>query len=98
MTISRQVGTQARAVAVRGIGGGPGADVDITISPELSLVRIGNRGASRNVEVRVFVIDQLTNSPLNRQYSAVNLANNHDLMVSIEDWDTLDADVQTLSF
>jgi hypothetical protein len=98
LTLSRQVGAQARAIAIRGAGGGPAADVDITISPELSLARIGNRGAARNVEVRAFAIDRNSNTPLNKQFAAVNLPSKHDLMVAVQDWATLDASVQTLSF
>lgn len=98
LTIARQVGDQARAIAIRGVGGGPVAEVDITISPELSLARIGNRGAARNLEVRVFVIDKQANVPLNKQFDAVDLQEKHDLIVTVQDWSTLEVNVQTLSF
>jgi IPT/TIG domain len=98
LTLARQVGDQARAIAIRGAGGGPAADVDITISPELSVARVGNRGAARNIEVRAFAIDRKTNTPLNRKFDSVNLPAKHDLMVAVQNWTTLDASVQTLSF
>ena len=40
LTLARQVGGQARAFAIRGVGGGPAAEVDITLSPELSLTAV----------------------------------------------------------
>jgi hypothetical protein len=98
LTLARQVGDQARAIAIRGAGGGPAADVDITISPELSLTRVGNRGAARNVEVRAFVLDRASNVPINKQFANVNLPSQNDLMVAVQNWTTLDASVQALSF
>ncbi len=98
LTLARQVGGQARAFAIRGIGGGPTAEVDITLSPELSLLRVGNRGGARNVEVRALAIDRATNTPLRRQFQGVNLPSQHDLVMAVPDWTTLDASVQTLSF
>jgi hypothetical protein len=98
LTIARQIGDQARAIAIRGVGGGPLADVDITISPELSLLRIGNRGATRDVEVRAFAIVRQNNTPLNKHFASVLLPANHDLIVTVQDWATLDANVQALSF
>jgi hypothetical protein len=98
LTLARQVGNQARAISISGMGGGPAAEVDITLSPELSLTRIGNRGAGRNVEVRAFVLDRAANVPLNKQFANVVFPTGHDLMVTVQDWATLSADVQTLSF
>jgi hypothetical protein len=98
LTLCRQVGTQARALAITGAGGGPAADVDVTLSPDLSLMRLGNRGAARSVSVRAFSIDRATNSPANRQFAALNLPANHDLTVAVSNWANLDAAVETLAF
>lgn len=98
LTLARQVGDQARAIAIRGAGGGPAAEVDVTLSPELSLVRVGNRGGARNIEVRAFALNRTTNTPINKQFAAVNVPTKHDLMVAVQDWATLNASVQTLSF
>ncbi|MEM6438417.1 MAG: hypothetical protein AAF763_01800, partial [Pseudomonadota bacterium] len=98
MTLARQVGTEARAIAVQGAGGAPAAEVDVTISPDLSVARIGNRGAARNVEVRAFTVDSGTNAPVNRTFANVNLPADHDLVVAVQDWPALNADVQTLAF
>jgi hypothetical protein len=98
LTIARQVGNQARAIAIRGLGGGPAAEVDITLSPELSIARIGNRGVARTVEVRAFVLDRVANAPQNKQFTGVALPANSDLLVTVQDWDTLDAAVEPLSF
>jgi len=98
LTLSRMVGTQARALAITGAGGGPAADVDITLSPDLSLLRVGNRGAARNVTVKAFSIDKATNTPANRQFATLNLPANHDLTVAVSNWTNLDAAVETLKF
>ncbi|MFC4778853.1 LamG-like jellyroll fold domain-containing protein [Paenibacillus sp. GCM10023252] len=98
MTLARQVDDEVRAIAIAGIGGGPAADVDITISPELSLVRVGNRSGAKSIEVKAFTVDKLTNQPLNKGISGVNLATKHDLLVAVPDWKQLDVNVQTISF
>lgn len=98
LTMARLVGDQVRAVAISGIGGGPAASVDITISPELSLVRVGNRGVDRTVEVRAFTLNRANNNPFNKQFTGVSLPTNNDLMIAVQDWTTLNASVQTLSF
>jgi hypothetical protein len=98
MTLARTVGTQARAVAIQGAGGGPAADVDVSLSPDLSLVRLGNRGAARSVQVRAFSIDKTSNNPANRQFATLNLPANYDLTIAVTNWATLDASVETLAF
>jgi hypothetical protein len=98
LTLARQVGQQARALAVQGVAGSPGEEVDITISPELSLIRVGNRGAARNLDVRAFSISRATNIPANRQFPDVNVPSSHDLVVAVPNWDTLDMTVEALSF
>jgi hypothetical protein len=98
LSIGRTVGTQARALAITGAGGAPAADVDVALSPDLSLLRLGNRGAARSVQVRAFSIDRTTNAPANRQFAALNLPANHDLTVAVTNWANLDAAVETLAF
>ena len=46
LSIARIVGGQARALSIDGVGGAPGQDVDITVAPELNLVRVGNHGVA----------------------------------------------------
>ena len=58
LSIARVVNNQARALAISGVGGSPGNDVDITLSPELSVVRVGNRGAARNLTVKALSVDR----------------------------------------
>jgi hypothetical protein len=97
LTLARQVGSQLRALAVRGLSGGLTTDVDITVSPEMSLLRVGNRSGAKTVEVRAFTIDKTVNSPLNQKMS-VNLPTQHDLVVAVPDWTALNLNVQTVSF
>ena len=96
LTMARQVGDQVRAIAIRGAGGGPAAGVAITTSPELSFAHLSNAGAARNVDVQAFVIDPKNNKTLNKQFGAINLLSQSELNLEIKDWNTVDANVQTL--
>jgi hypothetical protein len=98
LTLTRMVGDQARALAIQGLGAGPAADLDVTVSPELSLLRVGNRAAARNVEVRAFAINKTTNTPANRKLASISLPTNHDLAVAVADWATLDVTAQAVAF
>jgi hypothetical protein len=98
LTLARQVGNQARGVAIRGVGGAPGAEVDMMISPELSMVRIGNRGGARNVEVRAVVMDNQTNAMLKKDIPSMELQPKNELTVTVQDWTKLDARAHVSSF
>lgn len=98
ITLARKVGDQMRAIALAGAGGGPGEDIDITVSPEMSVLRMGNRGTARNVNVKAFAIAETTNTPVNRQMTGINLPANHDLAVTVTDWAAVDIQVEALAF
>jgi hypothetical protein len=95
MTMARQVGDQARAIALRGLGGGPATEVALTTSPELVFAHLGNPGTARNVEVQAFMFDRKTNKRLNKHFTAINVPANSALKVDIQNWQTVDASVQT---
>ena len=94
LILARQVGDQARAIAIRGLGGGPAADVEITTSPELSFAHLSKPGAARNVEVQAFAIDPKKNKMLNKQLAAINLTSKSEFKVEVRNWETLDANIQ----
>jgi hypothetical protein len=98
LTLARQVGDQARAVAVRGMAAAPGAEVDVTVSPDLSLLRMGNRGTARTVEVRAFAVAQPTNTPVNKKLVGVSVPAAHDLVVLVPNWAAVDLNAQTVAF
>jgi hypothetical protein len=98
ITLARLVGDQVRALAISGMAGGPAAEVDVTTSPELSLLRMGNRGASRTVEVRAFTIDRASNTPTTRRFTGVTLPSGHDLTVAVPNWGALNPSVQAVAF
>lgn len=98
ITLARKVGDQMRAIAITGAGGGPGQDVDITVSPEMSVLRMGNRGTARSVEVKAFAISQATNTPVNRQVTGISLPADHDLAVTVSDWSAVDLQAEALAF
>jgi hypothetical protein len=97
MAMARLSGDQTRAIALRGVGGGPAAEIDITTSEELTFVHLGNRGVARNVEVQAFVIDGQSNQTINKQLATVNVPSQSRLTVEVQDWKTVAASVLTLN-
>lgn len=98
LTLGRVAGPSVRGIRVTGIGGGPAADVDITTSPELSVVRVGNRGTATTVDVRVFEVNSESLEKAQLEESGVNLPTNHDLVVAVPNWEDLEISVQVISF
>ena len=91
------VGNQARALSISGVGGGPADDVDITVSPELNVVRVGNRGTARNLTVKALSVAN-GGQPVDRNLPAVAVPAANDLAVTVTDWNTLDLQAQAVSF
>jgi hypothetical protein len=97
LSIARVVNNQARALAISGVGGSPGNDVDITLSPELSVVRVGNRGAARNLTVKALSVDR-GGQPVDRNLPPVAVPKGSDLAVTVTNWRTLDLQAQAVPF
>jgi hypothetical protein len=97
VTFSKLVGTQMRSLAISGVGGGPATESDITVAPDLSIFRLGNRSTLKNVQVKAFAIDRANNQPVNKQVS-LDLPKDHDLIVSIANWKTVNLKAEALSF
>ncbi len=97
MTFSRLVENQVRSLSFSGIGGGPAAETDITISPDLSILRLGNRSTLKNVQVKAFSVDKLTNNPVTTS-SSIQLPTNHDLIVTVDNWNNPQMNLSTLDF
>ena len=98
LTIAKQVGTQARAIAINGVGAAPGAELDLTIAPDLSVVRLGNRDAARSVDVSAFAIKKGDPSGVNKAINQLQLPSQHDLVVTIPDWNQVNLNAEALSF
>jgi hypothetical protein len=96
LTIGRRVGDVARGVTIDGFGATPAEDLDVTATPDLSMVRVSNRGGSSNVDVRLlgFDVEAVTRETLDR--GSISLPAGHDLVVAVSDWENLtDANVTT---
>jgi hypothetical protein len=98
LNLAREVAGRARAVTITGVGGGPASAMDLNLSPDLSVVRVGNTDANRTVDVQVGQIVKETgaNAKLNR--NGVALPTAHDLVVTVTDWDDLALTVRALPF
>jgi hypothetical protein len=97
LSIARIVNGQARALSVEGVGGGPGNDVDITVTPELNLVRVGNRGVARNLTVKALGVTK-GGQPVNKALAAIAVPAANDLAVTVADWNAVDLQAQTVPF
>lgn len=97
ITYSKLVGNQVRALAISGVGASPGAEMDVTIAPDLSFFRLGNRDAAKNVTVKAFSVDKVNNMPVNKN-GLQSLPTNHDLLITVSNWNTIDLNIETISF
>lgn len=97
LSIARIVNNQSRAVSITGVGGGPGRDLDITLSPELNILRVGNRGATRNLTVKALAVNK-NGASVNKALAAIPVPDANDLAVTVTDWDAVDLQAVALPF
>jgi hypothetical protein len=79
------------------VGAGPGNDLDVTVSPELSVVRVGNRGAARSLTVQALAVTR-GGQPVNRALAAVAVPAANDLAVTVGDWTAVDVQAVAVPF
>jgi hypothetical protein len=97
LTVARIVNNQARALSIAGVGAGPANDLDITLSPELNMVRVGNRGATRNLALKAIAVTK-GGQPVNRNLPPISVPDANDLAISVTDWNTLDLNASPVPF
>lgn len=97
ITYSKLIGNQVRALSFIGVGAAPGKDMDITVAPDMSFFRLGNRDTAKSVNVKAFSVDKSTNVPLNKNMVQA-LPANHDMIVTVSNWDTIDLTVEAIGF
>jgi hypothetical protein len=97
LTVGRMVNGQARAVAITGIAGAPAAAVDITLSADLNVLTVGNRGVARNVEVRALAVTK-NGTPIDKSLTGVALPAASDLAITVADWNAVDIQAQAVPF
>jgi Concanavalin A-like lectin/glucanases superfamily len=99
LTLSRLVNNEARAYAIEGIGGDPGdKGLDIAFSPDLSVLRLGNRGSNNVVSVKALNYKEINPKSISKALANVALPNNHDLVVSVANWDTAVIQAEVVPF
>jgi hypothetical protein len=96
--LAREIGNQVRAISVEGGGAGPLTEMDMTVSPDLSVVRMGNRESARNVDVRVTVYNKASGANTTLDRNGVSLPTDNDLLVTVTDWEDLALTVRNLPF
>ena len=88
-SIAAQVGGQARGVEVRQFPTAPDADLDITATPDLSVIRISNTGADTSIPVRLLGVTPTTATTVNLDLGTVAVPSRHDLVISVSNWATV---------
>jgi hypothetical protein len=97
ITFSKMVDNEVRSFAIAGVGGGPSTELDVTLAPDLSLLRLGNRSTVKAVTVQAFSVNKATNTPVNKQAN-VTLPTNNDLVLAVTDWKAIDLSAEALPF
>jgi len=98
LSLGRSVEGTARAVHVAGFAAAPGVAVDVSLSPDLSVVRVGNAGAAVSASVRVINIDKVTAAHVKLDRGGIAVPSGHDLVVSVTDWVDLAMTARALPF
>jgi hypothetical protein len=98
MTLGRRMSEQVRGLSVSGVAGGPEAEVDVTPSDDLSVVRVGNRGPETTVDVRLVGLDPESTTSATVDRRGVALPTENDLAVLVTDWEDLSMEVRTVPF
>ena len=93
--LTRKVGDQMRAIVVTGASGEPAADMHINVSPDMSTYVMGNKGKTRNVDVKSFASSKSSITPFNKELKGVHVPSNHNLTVTVRDWSSLNLEVKT---
>ena len=97
LILGRNIDNQIRGVKVFGIGGNSESDIDITLAPDLSIIRVGNRSDSRIIDVSsYYVSSDGQNGKIDQE--RFDLPVNHDLIVSVTDWTNLTMTLRAIPF
>jgi len=90
-SVSSEFDGQARGIEIAGFDVSAIADLDVTVTPDLSLVRIANNGADTALPVKLLGVTAATSTAVTRDVGTVSVPANHDLVVSVTNWSRLNA-------
>jgi Concanavalin A-like lectin/glucanases superfamily/IPT/TIG domain len=88
-SVAAEFNGQARGIEIEGFAASASAELDITATPDLSLVRIANRGSDVSLPVKLLGVTAATEAKVSRDLGTVNVPAEHDLVVAVTDWSTL---------
>jgi hypothetical protein len=91
-SVATEFAGQARGVEIQGFQASAIADLDITATPDLSLIRIANRGADMSVPIKLLGVTAATEAKVTRDLGNVSLPASHDLVVAVSQWASLSPD------
>lgn len=90
-SVATEFGGQARGIEIEGFQASNIADLDITATPDLALVRIANHGADASLPVKLLGVTSANSEKVKRNLGTVNVPSEHDLVIAVSDWETLAA-------
>ena len=92
LTLGRRVGQELRGLRFNGLAAGPGNELDVTLSPDMSLARIANNGPDAAVDVRLLHVNTESGSERAHDAGTVQVPSGKELVVAVDDWPQLGAD------
>jgi hypothetical protein len=96
MTLGRHDGSKVRGLSIENFASTPTSDLDVTMTPDLSLVRIANQGTDANLDVKLLNFDTISTDRRAMERNTISVPSGSDLVVAVTNWDDLiDANVTT---
>jgi Concanavalin A-like lectin/glucanases superfamily len=91
-SVASQFEGQARGLEIRNFTASPAAELDITATPDLAIVRIANRGEATALPLKLFGVGVKSKATVTRDLGTVNVPAKSDVVVAVSDWAKLAAD------
>ena len=89
MQLGRRVGDRVRGLSIEKFNAEPTNDLDITATPDLSMVRVSNQGPDVNLDVKLLNFNLPTEDRTALERTAVSVPSGSDLVVAVTNWDDL---------
>lgn len=89
MTLARRISGHARAISIEDFPATPANDLDVTTSPDMSLIRMTNTGPPTQVSVKLLDFNIATKARKSLAQMAIPVPSGHDLVVAVTSWPDL---------
>jgi hypothetical protein len=86
VALGRTVEAQRRGIALVGVRGDAASNIDLTVAPDLSVVRFSNAGPAVTVGLRAIGVDGGSGVSAKVSRDGIAVPTGHDLVVAVSDW------------